>query len=133
MSSWEVIHVPMHQAGLVVGLADVIDLIEAPALRWAIIEIEAIAEARSSVDVLELERRVRESEGGVGFTHGSLLDLATNLTQVIECEIHGFLANPSEAVEAVVVVRALDSTEWVLSLNETVIRLRPAHPLLRAL
>jgi hypothetical protein len=131
MSSWGVVHVPMHRAGRVIGLGDVVDLIEAPALRWVITEIEAIAEPRSSLNLLELEHRVRESEGGLGFTHASLLELAMNLAQVIECEIHGYRADPSHSFDVVVVLRALDSTEWVISLNETVVRLGPDHPLLR--
>lgn len=137
MSSSEVVRFPMHRAGHVIGLSDVIDLLEAPPLRWVVAEIEAISEPRSSVDVLELERRVRESSGGVELADDALRDLASSLAQVLDCEVHGFLVTSSGAgaregaAPAVVVLQAVDSTEWVITLDETVVRLRPVDGLVR--
>ena len=122
----------MYLEGRLVTLDEILHVIDGQEVDWRLIDFEAIALPDSGLDVLSLERAVFGSGEGLLFTYDALLELAQGLDQVINCEILGFVRGaPEMAGEAVVILQALDSTEWVLAVDEPQARLDLDSPLLR--
>jgi hypothetical protein len=116
--------IPMHHEGHLVTLGEILDVIDGKGLEWRLTDFEAIAVPDFGLDILSIERAVSGTRGGLIFSFNALLEFAQGLDQVINCEILGYATDvPRIPGEAVVIVQALDSTEWILKADDPRARL----------
>ena len=117
--------------GEIVGLTQVLELVEVEGIEWRLTVFEGIATADSQLDVLDLEQRVRAAKGGIALTSRIFRELAASLDQVIECELRGRLVDDPAGADRgpAVVLSAFDSTEWVVEVDRAQVRIREESPL----
>ncbi len=118
-------HAPDVVGGLV-RLEHVLDLIESSVTEWRLVFFSGIARKESDLNVLALESDVRDSRNGVSFTPRSLALLAKKIDQIVDCELHGYVSKEVQGTgaEPVVIVRAFDSSEWIVEADESRIRIQ---------
>lgn len=93
---------------LAFDLAEVLSVLggDFPAFTWKIEFLEAVAKPDRGLDVLELERRIKSSKGGMVIEWTELCSVADNLLQTINCRI---------TCEDIISVEAVDSSYWLVS------------------
>jgi len=112
--------IPMHQGGRFVSLEEVLGAINGAGLEWRLSWLQAVSSRDSSLDVVELEAKTRNQQGGLLLTDVELRTLARQLDQVIDGEFRGFAEGSSHdsGGAALIEVAAFDSTEWTLTFTE---------------
>lgn len=113
--------IPIHKNGHVTSLSEILHHINDTNISWRMTELQAISTPSSDLNMLNLESEIRNSPKGFPFTNKALIALAEILDQVIDCEIIGFTVSPEDSPteEAVIIIRALDSTEWEIAVDES--------------
>jgi hypothetical protein len=101
-------------------LEQLLDAFNTDELLWGLTWIEAITNPTSTLNIVELEERVK-TPPGLHLTQGAMRALAADLAQVIECEVTGFrTGSPAEqARRPVVRLLAEDSSHWTVSWDPT--------------
>jgi len=122
--------IPMHREGRVVDLLQILRLVNGQLLTWRLTEIEAIVVPGSALDIVELEREALSSPDGISFSNRALTALADQLLQVINCDLSGYLLGDNRKQAPVVLIRALDSTEWSVAVDQLSIAVDHNSPLL---
>lgn len=74
----------------------------------------------------EFERRVRAAPDGLPMSWPEIHRWGTEITQAIDCEIAAFRVHDDRVDDERAVVRicAIDSTEWVVAVDESAVELR---------
>lgn len=109
-----------------IGLSDLLALVDQSGLRWLLFEFEAIADPASEINVVDLEQQVLDAPSGVAITDDDLTRFVSGIRQFINLELHG-VPEDSEAdssEQAAVLLTAHDSSEWGLDIDAS--RLDPA-------
>ena len=90
-------------------------------MHWLITELWMTAIPGSSVDVLDLERKVSKADGqGAWFSHLEMVRIAENCDQMIDGEFLGYLtASGSESPVPVVRIDFFDSATATVIIDET--------------
>lgn len=125
--------IPAYCKGQLVTLQQVLGLMDSRLLRWQLTELEAVALPDSVVHVVEMERAVRSADGGLRFSNQALAALGDQLQQVINCEVLGYRVEGGGAPEALVAIRAMDSTEWSIVVDESSISVDHSAQVLQCL
>lgn len=83
---------------------------------WHLIYIHATSKPDAGLNMLQLEDEANAAPTGKVYSDSGLRILADGFYQVIECEIRGVAQGRQLDLEnaSIVVIEALDSTEWVI-------------------
>lgn len=111
---------------LAFDLRDVLALVEVHrALRWYILDLEAMAELKDGETIMEIEQNVAKSPHGVEIEWGRLRTLADQIMQTINTTIAGCdpgAPEPSLPINLQfgvrIVIEAIDSTLWAISTDD---------------
>lgn len=112
-----VFQIPMHDDGRLVSLEAILAELDGTGVEWWIVDLQAVGEPGSGLDVLELEKEVRRKPEGLALSDLELRALATQFHQVIECEIVGVETGKQGTGDADLSIVAFDSTEWTVKVN----------------
>ena len=124
--------IPAYCDGQLVTLQQVLGLVDSQILRWQLTELEGITAPGCGLDSVELESAARSTPGGLPFSNQALAALADQLLQVINCELFGYRVQGADRTEAaVVVIRAMDSSEWSIVVDASSIAVNDSSPLLQ--
>jgi hypothetical protein len=113
------------KGALTVDLKDILSVIgeEGASFEWRIEHIEAVASPQSGLDILRLEREVRNAFGGFRISWSELNRLAGLIYQTINCRVvtNGMLS-----------IEVEDSGRWILTAEEESI-LKRCHERFRSI
>lgn len=110
-----------------VHLSTILELIGENELCWSVLYIWAISKPNSSLDIFQLEEKTK-AESGYQVDWENLISLSAQLEQINECTIVAI--NPAELLPerglslenlrktCDVVVEAVDSTSWEISVKD---------------
>lgn len=123
------VRLPMHSAGRMLQLADVLAAI--PDNDWTryVIDFWGTGLTPFGMPMTGFEDRARTEPGGFPLSWSGLRELAGSLSQTVECliiapkdgesvDVVGLLGDQFDACR--VVIRALDSTEWAVGVDTSV-------------
>lgn len=100
---------------------------EAKQLSWSILDLEAAGDLGPDKNMLDLERKIKESPLGLQVDWDELLRLANSFFQVINTTIVGIkpgnqsprLVEPDEIyTESEIVIEMIDSSVWIVSAKD---------------
>lgn len=113
--------IPIHQDGHVTSFSEILRHVNGAEIFWRMTDLQAISIPSPNLNILDLESQVHDSPEGLIFTHEALVELSQALDQVIDCEILGFTRDPqtSSPGKVVIIIRALDSTEWEVVVDKS--------------
>lgn len=107
-----------------VSLITLLNLISGVELNWSILHIWATSKVTSSLNILDLEKKVENDKGYI-LSLSQLKELSDQFEQIIDCTIIGCfndenLPNKDASIEQLrkscdLVIEMVDSTEWNIS------------------
>jgi hypothetical protein len=119
------LEVPMYRAnGTRVQLVDLLAMVPANDWTWSILEFDGVGQMPANESVLEFQKKVREQPCGLILTWSEISRFAETVEYTIDClivavsrierlDVNKLLADDFQECE--VAIRAIDSTEWILS------------------
>jgi hypothetical protein len=95
-----------------VTLSRVLLQVDGKAWSWRMLEFEGTTKVGSTLNLREVNSRIRADSGGLRLTWDELLAFADEVDQAVNCTLHAFCGKT--ASERVMEIEALDSSEWVI-------------------
>ena len=131
MLTMESARAPMHLPdGSLFSISEMLATFPENGFMWVILEFFGTGQAPGGISMPEFEDRIRSADYGLTMTWAELKEFGAHVTQTFDCEIVAIreaddAAKPPGTDSAIAKICAFDSTQWYVSVNESLDEFRP--------